>query len=113
MSDIQFDGGPDINTGWVWQDEDGNVDAEVDEIVVFTDLKVDDSDTYTGTLTDANGCISSLNFEVIVNQTPDLVTRDTSVCEVQSVELTNLVSDNLNLAGSFNFQIHIFSYVLT
>ena len=70
LSDIQFDGGPDINTGWVWEDEDGNIDSEVDEIVVFGNLKVDDSGAYTGTLTDANGCVSSLNFEVIVHANP-------------------------------------------
>ena len=33
FSDLQIDGGPNINTGWEWRDEDNNLDGEVDEVV--------------------------------------------------------------------------------
>ena len=68
LQDIRFDAGPDINTGWVWTDEDGNIDPEVDEIVVFGNIGLNDAGTYTGILTSANGCTSTINFEVIVNE---------------------------------------------
>ena len=68
LQDIRFDAGPDINTGWVWTDEDGNIDPEVDEIVVFGNIGLDDAGTYTGVLTNPNGCSSTINFEVVVNE---------------------------------------------
>ena len=79
ITDIQFDGGPNINTGWTWTDEDGNIDSEVDELVVFANLGLDDAGIYTGELDTGNGCVSRLSFEVIVHANiaadagPDLV----------------------------------------
>ncbi len=68
ITDLQFDGGPNINTGWVWRDEDGNIDNEEDELVVFNNLGLDDAGIYTGELTNENGCVSRLSFEVVVDQ---------------------------------------------
>jgi len=48
ITDLQFDGGPNINTGWVWRDEDGNIDNEEDELVVFNNLGLDDAGIYSG-----------------------------------------------------------------
>ena len=67
---IQFDGGPDINTGWVWTDEDNNVDSEVDEMVVFASIGADDAGTYKGVLTNEYGCTSTVTFTVIVHANP-------------------------------------------
>ena len=93
LSDIQFDGGPNLNTGWVWTDEDGNIDSEVDERVVFPNLTQDDSGTYTGQYTDANGCTSTLYFEVIVggNITVDLG-ADGNICLGDSIDLNAQVT---------------------
>jgi len=82
LNDFQFDGGPDINTGWVWTDEDGNVDTEVDEIVAFGNIGLNDAGIYTGVLTNGEGCTSTLYFEVIVH--PNVVADagpDDSYCE--------------------------------
>ncbi|WP_298535077.1 proprotein convertase P-domain-containing protein, partial [uncultured Algibacter sp.] len=70
FQDIQFDGGPNINTGWVWTDEDGNVDSEVDEIVRFDNIGMDDAGTYTGVYTSPDGCVSNISFDVVVNALP-------------------------------------------
>ncbi len=82
LNDFQFDGGPNINTGWVWTDEDGNIDPEVDEIVAFGNIGLNDAGIYTGELTNADGCVSRLEFEVIVhpNVTAD-AGPDQSYCE--------------------------------
>ena len=82
ITDFQFDGGPDVNTGWVWRDEDGNASTEIDEIVLFPNIGLNDAGIYTGELTNANGCVSRLSFEVIVNQnnTAD-VSPDVVQCE--------------------------------
>ena len=79
FQDIQFDGGPNINTGWVWTDEDGNIDSEVDEIVLFTDIGLDDAGTYSGVYTSPDGCVSTLNFDVVVNALPSAPTVTTPV----------------------------------
>ena len=68
--DIQLDGGPNIDTGWVWTDEDGNVDSEVDEAVVFSNIGLDDAGVYTGVLTNEYGCESTVTFDVVVNENP-------------------------------------------
>jgi uncharacterized repeat protein (TIGR01451 family) len=89
LSDFVFDGGPNINTGWVWTDEDGNIDNEVDEIVFFPNLKVSDSGTYTGTLTNEFGCVSTLTFDVIVH--PNAIAdagADQDICSGSSATLT-------------------------
>ena len=87
--DFQFDGGPDNDTGWVWSDESGNVDSEVDEIVLFSNIGSDDAGIYTGVFTNANTCVSTLNFEVIVNPSPTAdAGDDQTVCEGASITLT-------------------------
>ncbi len=67
LQDIRFDGGPNIDSGWVWTDEDGNVDSEVDEIVTFSNIGLDDAGIYTGTFTNAAGCPSTVTFDVVVH----------------------------------------------
>jgi|GEM_PF-2703459 len=89
LSDFQFDGGPDINTGWVWEDEDGNIDSEIDEVVLFSNIKVTDAGTYTGTLTNEFGCISSVTFNVIVNANPTAdAGSNQNICLGSSTTLT-------------------------
>jgi len=90
LQDIQFDGGPDIDTGWVWTDEDGNTDSEVDEEVIFENITIDDSGTYTGMLTNADGCPSEISFDVVVNPSIIATASVTSddLCEDGSGEAT-------------------------
>ena len=71
LQDIEVDGGPDVNVGWVWTDEDGNPLSETDEMVTFDDIGLDDAGTYTGRLTNQDGCESVLHFDVIVNESVD------------------------------------------
>jgi len=71
LSDINFDGGPETSTGWVWSEEDGNVNNQSqDNIVVWSDMDQSDAGTYSGVYTNADGCISTLYFEVVVHANP-------------------------------------------
>lgn len=70
LSDIMIDGGPDINTSWVWTDEDGNIDSEVDEIVQFNNIDLSDAGIYTGEYTNPYGCTTTVSVDVIVNANP-------------------------------------------
>jgi len=82
LFDIQFDGGPEFPTGWVWTDEDGNVDNETDTRVVFGNIGLNDAGIYTGVYTNPDGCVSTLTFEVIVH--PNIIADagpDESYCE--------------------------------
>jgi hypothetical protein len=89
LTDFQFDGGPDNDTGWVWTDEDGNIDNETDEIVLFSNIGLDDAGTYTGILTNEYGCTSEINFEVIVNPNPIAFAGiDTTICMGGNITLT-------------------------
>jgi len=90
LSDIQIDGGPDINSGWVWRDEDGNIDGENDEIVVFPDIQLDDAGIYTGEYTNEYGCVSSISINVIVNANPvaSAVNNGPITCSLPNVTLT-------------------------
>ena len=97
LQDIQFDGGPNVNTGWVWTDERGNIDSEVDEIVVFANIDSSDAGTYTGTLTNGNGCVSVVNFNVVVheNVTAAAVQATPDHCLDSSGEATVTVADGV------------------
>ncbi len=88
LSDIQFDGGPNSDTGWVWTDEDGNVDSEVDELVVFSNIDLDDAGTYSGVYTSPEGCVSTLYFEVVVYE--NIIAEagdDQTICEGETATL--------------------------
>ena len=97
LQDIQFDGGPNVNSGWVWTDESGNIDSEVDEIVVFANIDSNDAGTYTGTLTNGNGCVSVVNFEVIVNKSVEATVLATIMdyCHDGSGEALITVSEGM------------------
>ncbi|MDF1694812.1 MAG: Ig-like domain-containing protein [Saprospiraceae bacterium] len=94
LSDIQIDGGPNLNTGWVWTDEDNNIDGEVDEIVTFQDIDVNDAGTYTGVYTNEYGCVSTLNINVIVNANPIASASNDGpiTCNLPNVTITALPS---------------------
>ena len=100
LQDIQFDGGPNLNTGWVWTDEDGNVDNEVDEIVAFGNIGLDDAGTYMGVYTNEDGCPSTVTFDVVVhpNVAADVVVIQHDHCMDGSGELTISVNEG---AGPF------------
>ncbi len=92
LSDIEIDGGPNLNTGWVWRDEDNNIEVETSEIVVFNDIDVTDAGNYTAVYTNEYGCISNLSINVIVNQNPvSSASNDGPItCTSPSVTLTAL-----------------------
>ena len=95
--DLIFDAGPDIDSGWVWTDEDGNVIPSVTGQPTFSDIGFDDAGIYTGTLTNENGCVSVLNFEVIVNKSVEATVLATIMdyCDDGSGEALITVSEGM------------------
>ena len=76
----------------MWTDESGNIDGEVDELVVFLDIDVSDAGTYTGVLTNEFGCVSTVTFDVVVHSNPIASASNDGpiLCGAASVTLTAL-----------------------
>jgi uncharacterized repeat protein (TIGR01451 family) len=92
LKDIEIDGGPDLNTGWVWKDEDDNTNGEVSEIVVFNDIDLTDAGNYTAEYTNAYGCVSNISINVIVNANPVASSSNNGpiTCNLPTVTMTAL-----------------------
>ena len=81
----------------VWTDEDGNVDSEVDELVIFNDIDVSDAGTYAGQLTNEFGCVSALNFDVVVYENSDADAGvDADICINDNIQLSAFLHKDIN-----------------
>ena len=63
------------------------------------------SGTYRDTLMRTNGCDSFIVLNLTVYPIPDLVTRDTMVCNGYSIDIANLIIDNNNTVGSQTYHL--------
>ena len=90
LTDIRIEAAPLLSNNWVWTDEDGNVNSENTGGATFENLQVDDSGVYTGQYTNEYGCVSTVNINVTVNETPIAQVTDDGpfTCFKDTIRLT-------------------------